>query len=80
MESEIDYQQKYQQAQAAVQQWVAQQGHNRCWYYPDIFNRLVEILGIEANKTPALPPLEEFRKGCEEYQKEEYKKSGNSEK
>lgn len=55
-----------------IQVWVDQQGHNRCWYYPDIFRTLATFFGIKASHEPALPPREEFEKGCQWYQKEEY--------
>ncbi|MBI2666715.1 hypothetical protein HYX13_03830 [Candidatus Woesearchaeota archaeon] len=72
MTEEKDYQQKYFEAREALQQWVDQQGHDRCWYYPDIFNRLVKILGVKASKNPELPPRKEFERGCQRYQEEEY--------
>lgn len=63
---------KYQAAQAVIQEWLDQQGHDRCWYYPDLFRRLAVIFELSMTKDPALPPLDEFKKGCERYQGEEY--------
>ncbi len=77
MTQDIDYRRKYDEARAALQEWVHQQGHDRCWYYPDIFKRLAEILGVEASKNPALPSLEEFKQGCRRYQEEEYRTVGD---
>lgn len=65
-------QQKLHQAKAIIQDWVDQQGHNRCWYYPELFRQLVDLFEIEATKEPKLPPLEEFKEGCCKYQKEEF--------
>lgn len=65
---------KYAKAKAIVQEWVDKQGHDRCWYYPELFRRLVDLFDITPSKDPALPPLEEFKKGCARYQEEEYKK------
>lgn len=64
---------KLEQIKLIIQEWVDQQGHNRCWYYPDLFNKLVEILEIKLTKQPSLPPLDEFKDGCRKYQKEEFK-------
>lgn len=55
-----------------VQGWVDQQGHDRCWYYPDLFRRLAAVLDITMTVQPKLPPRPEFEKGCKRYQKEEY--------
>jgi hypothetical protein len=55
-----------------VQTWVDQQGHNRCWYYPDVFEQIAAVLDIQPTKKPALPSLEEFKAGCERYQQEEF--------
>ena len=65
---------KYRVVKQVLQEWVNQQGHNRCWYYPDLFDRLVEITGITSQVNPQLPPREEFEAGCRKYQKEQYGK------
>ena len=64
---------KVQKAKDVLQEWVDKQGHDRCWYYPDLFRQLADILKVKPSKEPALPPLDEFKKGCERYQREEYK-------
>jgi len=69
-----DFEEKYYLARNVIQEWVDKQGHNRCWYYPDLFNRLVEVYDIKLKKDPSLPPLDEFKKGCERYQKEEFER------
>lgn len=66
--------QKFNEAKSVIQEWVDKQGHDRCWYYPDLFRKLADIFEINCSKDPSLPPLEEFKKGCERYQKEEYEK------
>lgn len=58
-----------------VQEFVNKQGHNRCWYYPDLFNKLANELGIET-KAPELPTRHEFELGCLKYQNEQF---GNNE-
>ncbi len=64
---------KVNTAKKILQEWVDKQSHERCWYYPDLFRKLIEIFEINVSKNPNLPPLEEFKKGCEKYQQEEYK-------
>jgi len=63
---------KFEEAKTIIQEWIDKQGHDRCWYYPELFNKLVKVFEINLSKKPNLPPLEEFKKGCERYQKEEY--------
>lgn len=68
----MSLEEKFDEARNIIQEWASKQGHERCWYYPDLFRKLAEIFEIEYTN-PSLPPLEEFKKGCERYQKEEYK-------
>lgn len=67
---------KIENIRQVVLQWASQQGHNKCWYYPDLFNELIEILGIKPNEyiptNQTLPSVEEFKKGCERYQRDLY--------
>ena len=70
----MDDLEKINEAKKMIQEWVDKQGHDRCWYYPDLFRKLVELFQINPNKSPSLPPLEEFKVGCEKYQEEEYRK------
>ena len=68
----IDIEQRYHQAQEVLREWIDQQGHDRCWYYPDVFLQLVKILDVKATKLPSLPPRAEFEEGCRKYQRNEY--------
>ena len=56
-----------------LQAWLDKQGHDRCWYYPDLFRELAAVLGITSTKQPGLPVLSEFQEGCRRYQGEEYR-------
>ena len=40
-----------------LREWVDQQGHDRCWYYPELFTMLVAVLDVEATVEPRLPPV-----------------------
>lgn len=55
-----------------VKAWLDKQGHDRCWYYPDLFRELAKALGLNPTKQPALPSIAEFQDGCRRYQQEEY--------
>jgi hypothetical protein len=68
----MNAEEKIEKIKHIIQEWVDKQGHDRCWYYPELFNELIKILELNQSKNPALPLLEEFKKGCEKYQKEEY--------
>ncbi|HLC55822.1 MAG TPA: hypothetical protein VJJ23_01150 [Candidatus Nanoarchaeia archaeon] len=69
----MDDKERLQKVKQVIQEWMNKQGHDRCWYYPELFNELIKILDIKPSKEPSLPPLKEFKKGCERYQEEEYK-------
>ncbi len=60
------------QVESLVKEWIDKQGHDRCWYYPDIFAKIAEVLGIPAADKPALPSRAEFEMGCARYQQEQY--------
>ena len=56
--------------EAAVVEWMQKQGHDRCWYYPEIFQRILDVLEL----TEAAPPQyatrltkTEFEAGCRRY-------------
>lgn len=51
--------------------WLGKQGHDRCWYYPDIFAAIAEELGLQVGER-GLPTREEFADGCRRYQEAEF--------
>jgi len=55
-----------------TQEWMDQQGHNRCWYYPKLFAKLEKILGSHMTLKPVLPPRPEFEEECRKFQQQEY--------
>jgi hypothetical protein len=63
---------KLQRVKGIIQAWTDQQGHERCWYYPDLFNELASLLGVIPKTEPCLPPRKEFEEGCRRYQEQEY--------
>lgn len=65
---------KYQQVKEVIQEWVDKQGHDRCWYYPELFMKLAELCEITPTTLPSLPPREEFERGCKRYQEKEFSK------
>ena len=65
---------KYAQVISVLQEWIDKQSHDRCWYYPDLFNKLIEITGVSPKLKPNLPPRNEFELGCKKYQDQEYRK------
>ncbi|MDO8660839.1 MAG: hypothetical protein Q7K43_03035 [Candidatus Woesearchaeota archaeon] len=38
------------EAKAVIQEWIDKQGHERCWYYPNLFTKLVELFEITPTK------------------------------
>ena len=55
-----------------VQEWIDKQGHERCWYYPDLFNQLAAVLDVTPSVAPCLPTRSEFKEGCCKYQDEQF--------
>lgn len=69
----MDDHERVMKARHIIQEWLDKQGHERCWYYPDLFTELAHVLDVKMTKEPKLPSLTEFKHGCERYQKEEFK-------
>jgi hypothetical protein len=63
--------QQHAKAKTVVQEWANKKGHDRCWYYPELFRELAAIFEIAASD-PCLPPRNEFEQGCRRYQEEVY--------
>lgn len=51
-----------------------QQDHDNCHWYPEIFEELMGVFGIEYPQDRKLPPRAEFRAGCQRYEDELYGK------
>lgn len=49
-------------------EWTRKQGHDVCWYYPEIFQAICLLHGIMIS--PCLPKREHFRIGCKIYETE----------
>lgn len=63
---------KIDQAKTLLHNWLNKQGHDRCWYYPEIFKELCSLFNVTMTVEPKLPPRSEFEKGCCKYQDEQY--------
>jgi hypothetical protein len=55
---------------------MEKQGHERCWYYPELFTELVNLFELVETQPRALPSREEFEKGCRRYQNEQFGEKG----
>lgn len=62
-----------------IEDWINKQGHNRCWFYPEIFNKICEELGIQQVAPSCLPSRSDFEEGCRRYQNEQYLGYGDAE-
>ena len=60
-----------EQTRSLVQEWVDKKGHDQCHYYPEIFRKLVDVLGIKWSD-PGLPPEGEFKDECDQFRGEIY--------
>lgn len=53
--------------------WAGKQGHERCWWHPEILEELCGILGVDVgHTTPLLPSRDEFELGCKRFQDGQY--------
>ena len=56
----------------AIREWDRKKGHDRCWYYPEIFREIAGIVGIGLTNEPYMPTREQLEEGCRRYQDELY--------
>lgn len=63
---------KIKEIQQTIMEWDGKEGHDRCWYYPDLFAKIAEIVDVPLNQSPALPPRPEFEEGCRRFQSQEF--------
>lgn len=54
-----------------LKEWVAKTGHESCWFYADLFNKLCDLYDID-RPNQQLPSRQEFEEGCKKYQDELY--------
>ena len=64
---------KLEQIRTLVQEWVDKKQHDRCWYYPEIFRSIAEILNVTPTGPVDRVTEPEFRGGCDRFTKEEFK-------
>jgi hypothetical protein len=58
-----------------VEEWINKQGHDKCWYYPDLFHKLIKELNIKLSLdqlVEKLPTKEGFKAGCDKYIQETF--------
>lgn len=60
---------KVELVKKTVEKWAGEQGHNQCWYYPEVLREIATIVDARTNIEPNLPQLNEFlgREGCRRY-------------
>lgn len=55
----------------AVQAWINKQGHNACWFYPEIFGYIAGTLGL-SYPDMHMPSEQDFQDGCKRFTKQIY--------
>lgn len=67
---------KSELVKAQVQEWLNKQGHDSCWYYPDVFTEIAKTLDIEIkNINRMLPVRKEFNANCEKFECDVYRQA-----
>lgn len=70
---------KCDQVRAEILAWANKQGHDQCWYYPEIFIAIAEILDMSLEIKPKLPPQHVFREHCQQWESTIYSDSALTE-
>lgn len=56
-----------------LESWLNKQGHDRCFWHPEVLQMLANVYGLKQTVPSELPPIEEFRLGCALFTNEEYR-------
>jgi hypothetical protein len=65
---------KLEQIRQVILEWDGKKGHDRCWYYHDLFNKIANIAGVQLKPSPGVT-REEFRQGCAFFEEQEFGQS-----
>lgn len=65
------------EARRLMIEWRSKQGPDKCWYCPEIFNSLCDVLGVDNDFDFDLNPRSEFEQGCKQYQDQLYGSKSN---
>lgn len=57
-------------AKEVLRDWAGKKGHDRCWYYPDLFHKLADLFDVKVD--PEKVSRSDFKTGCKLYQIEEF--------
>lgn len=63
---------KLNKIRSYIEDWISKQDHDKCWYYPEIFKQICEVLEIpyEKQKLNSITK-EEMKRGCDKFIDEE---------
>ena len=65
------YQDKYFDIYEILCEYNSKQGHDKCWFYPELFDKLLKVYKIPKVESN-LPPKEEFKEYCDIYREKVY--------
>lgn len=60
------------EASRLLQSWLDKQDHDRCHYYPEIFDQLCMLFGVKNTIPVTRVCRAEFEEGCRRFQDAEY--------
>jgi hypothetical protein len=49
-------------------EWAKLDGHDRCWFHPELLSRLCQVVGVPVIEKPIRMTRQEFQCGCLAYQ------------
>lgn len=67
-----DLEEKLLEVKNVIREWDEKRGHERCWYFPELFKKIADIVGVELMNGPYVPTPEQAARGCERYWKEQF--------
>lgn len=59
---------KIQKITSILIDWDEKRGHDACWFYPEIFKQIADVLEIELKNPQPEISRAEFKEGCRQFQ------------
>lgn len=55
------------EARRLLDQVLNAQGHDQCWWHPELVQRLAQLFEVRHSCTLRLPPIDEFHRECRKF-------------
>jgi|SRR5690606_24869251 len=66
---------KVKRIKTLIQEWDNKRGHDKCWYYPEIFEDIAKVVNVPLINNQPCVPRTDFRNNCQIFEAGIYSKN-----